>query len=89
MVCFSCCSGHSLGEFKVFFREGERERGRSTCGACIVFKFLYLSFSDGDLGRYIAAFAVVINGLRVLALGFGVLKDDATVKAMTRDGNPE
>jgi farnesol kinase len=37
--------------------------------------------------KYMAAFAIAANGLRMIGLGLGLLKNDALVKAISREGD--
>jgi farnesol kinase len=37
--------------------------------------------------KYMAAFAVAANGLRMIGLGLGLLKNDALVKVISREGD--
>ena len=46
-------------------------------------------FSESSLAPHIAASATAINVFRVLAIGFGVIEDDAALKSMTRNGHRE
>lgn len=53
----------------------------------LIFMLFWPLFSDSDIAPYIAAFSAAINGLRMLAIGFGIVQDVAVVKAMTRNGD--
>ncbi|KAH8941238.1 hypothetical protein BDL97_14G027100 [Sphagnum fallax] len=43
--------------------------------------------SMSPYAKYMAAFAVAANGLRMIGLGLGLLKNDALVKAISREGD--
>lgn len=53
----------------------------------LIFMLFWPLFSDSDKAPYIAAFSAAINALRMLAIGFGIVRDAAVVKAMTRNGD--
>lgn len=88
--------GAALGSLKSWDELAKRSVFSKTVGRKLVhisigllFMLFWPLFSDGKVGPYIAAFSAAINGLRMLAIGFGILKDDAVVKAMTREGDPK
>jgi len=45
--------------------------------------------SDSSEARYIAACVPLANGVRLAAIGSGVLRNDAAVKAISREGDPK
>ncbi|KAI5058439.1 hypothetical protein GOP47_0026609 [Adiantum capillus-veneris] len=53
----------------------------------LIFMLFWPLFSDSGSARYIAAFSVAINALRMLAIGFGIIEDATVVKAMSRGGD--
>jgi hypothetical protein len=48
-----------------------------------------LACSDSLEARYIAACVPLANGVRLAAIGTGVLRNDAAVKAISREGDPK
>jgi hypothetical protein len=52
----------------------------------LVFMLFWPLFSMAPYAKYMAAFAPAANGLRMIGLGLGLLKNDALVKAMSREG---
>lgn len=44
--------------------------------------------SDSAEARYIAACVPLANGVRLAAIGTGLLRNDAAVKAISREGDP-
>lgn len=48
-----------------------------------------LACSDSLEARYIAACVPLANGVRLAAIGSGVLRNDAAVKAISREGDPK
>ena len=48
-----------------------------------------LARSDSSEARYIAACVPLANGVRLAAIGLGVLRNDAAVKAISREGDPK
>ncbi|KAJ0742876.1 putative phytol/farnesol kinase [Helianthus annuus] len=44
-------------------------------------------FSSGSGGAYIAALVPGVNIVKVLLIGLGIVKDEATVKSMSRFGD--
>jgi farnesol kinase len=55
--------------------------------AGLVFMLPWPLFSMSPYAKYMAAFAIVANGLRMIGLGLGLLKNDALVKAISREGD--
>jgi farnesol kinase len=55
--------------------------------AGLVFMLPWPLFSMSPYAKYMAAFAIAANGLRMIGLGLGLLKNDALVKAISRDGD--
>eukprot|EP01018_Ginkgo_biloba_P000271 Gb_02824 [translate_table: standard] len=53
----------------------------------LVFMLLWPLFSTGPQAAYLAALAPAINVLRMIALGIGLLKNEAMVKSMSRHGD--
>ncbi len=51
-----------------------------------VWNYVFLVCSMAPYAKYMAAFAPAANGLRMIGLGLGLLKNDALVKAMSREG---
>ena len=48
-----------------------------------------LARSDSSEARYIAACVPLANGVRLAAIGLGLLRNDAAVKAISREGDPK
>lgn len=46
------------------------------------------SRSDAPEARFIAALVPLANGVRLAAIGTGVLRNEAAVKAISRKGDP-
>lgn len=74
-----------LAKREVFDKKVSRKLVHISIG--LLFMLFWPLFSNGYVARYIAAFSPAVNGLRVLAIGFGIIEDDAVVKAMTREGD--
>ncbi|KAH8956263.1 hypothetical protein BDL97_07G031000 [Sphagnum fallax] len=55
--------------------------------AGLVFMLPWPLFSMSPYAKYMAAFAVAANGLRMIGLGLGLLKNDALVKVISREGD--
>ncbi|KAJ3678418.1 hypothetical protein LUZ60_002221 [Juncus effusus] len=55
----------------------------------ILFMASWPLFSSGNEARYYAAIVPIFNLLRLLFYGLRVFKDDALIKSVTREGNPE
>ncbi|GKV01336.1 hypothetical protein SLEP1_g13893 [Rubroshorea leprosula] len=53
----------------------------------LVFMLCWPLFSSGHRGAILAAFAPGVNIIRMLLLGLGIWKDEATVKSMSRYGD--
>lgn len=53
----------------------------------LIFMLFWPLFSNSGVAPYIAAFSVAINAVRMLVIGFGIMKDPVVVKAMTREGD--
>ncbi|GLU11908.1 hypothetical protein SLE2022_286260 [Rubroshorea leprosula] len=53
----------------------------------LVFMLCWPLFSSGRRGAILAAFAPGVNIIRMLLLGLGIWKDEATVKSMSRYGD--
>lgn len=49
--------------------------------------FLFYNYSPGYNGAFLAALTPGINIIRMLILGLGIQKDEATVKSMSRFGD--
>ncbi|KAL5077100.1 hypothetical protein RYX36_016084 [Vicia faba] len=53
----------------------------------LVFMLCWPLFGTGEWGPFFAAFIPGVNILRMLAIGLGIWKDEATVKSMSRFGD--
>jgi phytol kinase len=53
-----------------------------------IFVLCWLLFSDNPSARYFAAVVPLGISIQFLLIGLGVLKDDASVQAMSRNGHP-
>eukprot|EP00250_Pteridium_aquilinum_P034699 c7972_g1_i2 orf=109-909(+) len=53
----------------------------------LIFMLFWPLFSDSAAAPYIASFSAAVNGLRMIAIGLGIVQDAAVVKAMTREGD--
>lgn len=53
----------------------------------LVFMLCWPMFSSGQQGAILAAFIPGLNIIKMLVLGLGIWKDDATVKSMSRFGH--
>lgn len=51
------------------------------------FLLTWLLFSDAPSARYVAALVPLANGARLAAIGTGVLRNEAAVKAISRKGD--
>ncbi|KAL8150915.1 hypothetical protein V2J09_020723 [Rumex salicifolius] len=54
----------------------------------LVFMLCWPLFSSGWRGAVLAGLIPGVNILKMLLLGLGIMKDDATVKSISRDGSP-
>ena len=50
------------------------------------FLLSWLLFSSAPSARYVAALVPLLNGVRLLAIGAGWLRNEAAVKALSRGG---
>ncbi|KAL3616143.1 hypothetical protein CASFOL_040000 [Castilleja foliolosa] len=69
----------------VFDQKLNRKLVHITLG--LAFMLCWPMFSSGRQGAILAAAIPGINIIKMLLLGLGILKDDATVKSMSRFGN--
>ncbi|XP_047952623.1 farnesol kinase, chloroplastic-like isoform X1 [Salvia hispanica] len=53
----------------------------------LAFMLCWPMFSPGRQGAIFAALIPAVNIIKMLLMGLGIWKDDATVKSMTRDGD--
>uniref|UniRef100_A0A7I4BES7 Uncharacterized protein n=1 Tax=Physcomitrium patens TaxID=3218 RepID=A0A7I4BES7_PHYPA len=53
----------------------------------LVFMLFWPLFSTAPLAKYLAAFALVANGFRMIGLGLGLWKNESLVKAISRGGS--
>ncbi|KAI7738008.1 hypothetical protein M8C21_006635 [Ambrosia artemisiifolia] len=53
----------------------------------LAFMFCWPLFSSGSGGAFVASLVPGVNIVKVLLIGLGILKDEATVKSMTRFGD--
>jgi hypothetical protein len=53
------------------------------------FMLTWCMFSASPSARFLAASVPLINGVRLLALGLGWLKDEAMVNSISREGDPK
>ena len=51
------------------------------------FLLTWLLFSDAPSARYVAALVPLANGARLAAIGTGLLRNEAAVKAISRQGD--
>eukprot|EP00238_Polyblepharides_amylifera_P008055 CAMPEP_0196581282 /NCGR_PEP_ID=MMETSP1081-20130531/33360_1 /TAXON_ID=36882 /ORGANISM="Pyramimonas amylifera, Strain CCMP720" /LENGTH=254 /DNA_ID=CAMNT_0041901457 /DNA_START=438 /DNA_END=1202 /DNA_ORIENTATION=+ len=49
----------------------------------------WVLFSEAWYARYVAACVPLLNGIRFLLLGLGVVKDTASVNSISREGSPK
>ena len=52
-----------------------------------LFVLCWLLFNDNPINKYLAALVPLAFTLQFLLIGFGVIKDEASVKAMSRSGD--
>ncbi|GFP98985.1 probable phytol kinase 3 chloroplastic [Phtheirospermum japonicum] len=69
----------------VFDQKLNRKLVHITLG--LAFMLCWPMFSSGRQGAILAAVVPGVNAIKLLLLGLGILKDDATVKSMSRFGN--
>jgi phytol kinase len=53
-----------------------------------IFVLCWLLFPNDTLSRYLAALVPLLFSLQFLLIGIGVIRDDASVQAMSRTGDP-
>ncbi|MBK9925874.1 MAG: phosphatidate cytidylyltransferase [Anaerolineales bacterium] len=53
-----------------------------------IFVLCWLMFPDLTMSRYLAALVPLLITIQFALVGTGIMKDDASVQAMTRTGNP-
>lgn len=52
-----------------------------------IFVICWILFSDNPINRYLAALVPLMFTIQFFLIGIGMIKDDASVKAMSRSGN--
>ncbi|XP_042014696.1 probable phytol kinase 3, chloroplastic isoform X2 [Salvia splendens] len=70
---------------RIFDQKLNRKLVHITMG--LAFMLCWPMFSPGRQGAIFAALIPAVNILKMLLMGLGIWKDDATVKSMTRDGD--
>lgn len=53
-----------------------------------IFVLCWLLFDNSPISRYLAALVPLVISIQFALVGFGVMKDDAAVKALSRTGDP-
>ena len=53
-----------------------------------IYVLCWLLFKDTDASRFLAALVPLVITVQFILVGFGVIKDDAAVQAMSRSGDP-
>ncbi|CAH9109400.1 unnamed protein product [Cuscuta epithymum] len=85
-VAFSCLRfWEEIAKRGIFEQNLNRKFVHITMGH--VFMLCWPMFSPGHQGALLAALIPGINIVKVLLLGLGILKDDATIKSMSRFGD--
>lgn len=54
-----------------------------------IFVLCWLMFPEANSSRYLAALVPLLITVQFILVGTGIMKDDAAVQAMTRNGNPK
>eukprot|EP00249_Psilotum_nudum_P013955 c24596_g1_i1 orf=660-1325(-) len=75
-----------LARRDVFQKEVNRKLVHISIG--LLFMLCWPLFSYAPVARYVAASVPAVNGLRMLALGFGFVENKSLVKSISRGGDP-